>query len=992
MILIDIGFVIRWWFNLFILGIIFLPLALKLTPKLKDLGYVVGKILSPVLIAFICFVGGSFKIFPFTNLTVFLTGFFILLVNLIIFLKNKNEFLCQLKTALPLIALEELLFFLTLVFWALIRGFNPEIQGLEKYMDFGFVNAILKTRFFPPADMWLAGETINYYYFGHLITAVLIKLSQIKPLIAYNLMVASLFAFSFIGSFSFGLNAGLFLQLKGKGRTILLGLLTAGLLTLSGNLHPLFFAVKNIGLKHYWYPDATRFIVEKFGAADNTIHEFPIYSFVVADLHGHLLNLPMVLVFLLIMVNITLGFNQAKRLEVTLLAKTGLAFLLAVFFITNTWDFAIYAIVFSSLIFFLLTQTQQQLINNLFKTAVFVLPIVAASLLLTIPFQLHFQNIAGGISLVDHRSPPWMLLVLWGLPLWLSLFFLKNLVAKKRFNLIDFFIVGLIIPAWFFILLPEVIYVKDIYIQSYQRANTVFKFTYQSFVLFSLTIPLLIGRILHLINRLTFRKLFLTITAVLMFFIFLYPVLAIKSFYQLTEYRQLAGDNYLQQYYPDNLQIINFLNRHQHLPVNIVEAVGESYTDYNQISSFTGNPTILGWRVHEWLWRGGFDIPAQRTAEVEKIYQSTDVAETKKLLDRYQVKYVVVGKLEYQKYPNLTEDKFTKLGKIVFETKQARLYQIETVVLPSQQTNNSPIDCQQLFQDDNNNPTGLSLLLVGDIMLARSVNAKTLQSNNFNWPFEKIADFLDSADITFANLESPFFDNCPVTNSGTRFCAEPKMANSLALNGVDIVSLANNHAGDFGQEAIKQTKELLQQKKILFTGSSEAANFNLKDRRIIFLGYNDIYPSVSGINWADQATIETEISQADKDNDLVIVSFHWGEEYTFTPTNRQRQLARLAIDAGADLIIGHHPHWVQPVEIYNNKLIFYSLGNFIFDQMWSQPTRQGLAALIIFNQNNQPQVKFYPILIENFGQPNLLSSQAKQTIIDKLEQNCRQIN
>lgn len=244
-------------------------------------------------------------------------------------------------------------------------------------------------------------------------------------------------------------------------------------------------------------------------------------------------------------------------------------------------------------------------------------------------------------------------------------------------NEIDFFLISLIIPAWLFILLPEVIYVKDIYIESYQRANTVFKFTYQSFVIFSSIIPLLIVWISQNLKKSVIKKGFLTVNLVLLFFVFAYPYLATKGFYSLKNYRGLQGDNYLAKHYPQDLKLIEFLNQPQPEKTIIVEAVGESYTDYGRISAFTGLPTILGWRVHEWLWRGSFDEPAKRTTQVENIYQSKSLEETKKLLDQYQVKYVIVGKLERQKYPNLFEEKFAKLGKIVFQEDQTKLYQID---------------------------------------------------------------------------------------------------------------------------------------------------------------------------------------------------------------------------------------------------------------------------------------------------------------------------
>ena len=108
----------------------------------------------------------------------------------------------------------------------------------------------------------------------------------------------------------------------------------------------------------------------------------------------------------------------------------------------------------------------------------------------------------------------------------------------------------------------------------------------------------------------------------------------------------------------------------------IVEAQGDSYTDYGRISANTGLPTILGWTVHEWLWRGSYDIPAPRIEDVRLIYESDDLDETKALLEKYDVEYVYLGNLEREKYPNINDSKFESLGDVIFETRQTRIYKI----------------------------------------------------------------------------------------------------------------------------------------------------------------------------------------------------------------------------------------------------------------------------------------------------------------------------
>ena len=300
----DFSNIILWWSLIFGLGVVFFPLNSFFFSKFFDKGYALSKILGILLVSFLVWLFGSLRILPFTIFSIWGVIAFLAIVNLFMVKYQKINFKKIFKTSWKIFLFEEVLFFLSLIFWANVRGFQPDIHGLEKFMDFGFVNSILNSRFFPPADMWLAGKTINYYYFGHLLTAVLTKLSRIDSAIAYNLMISTLFALSLTATFSLGSNFVFSIMRKPPSKrqkrlAIVLGLLSALTLTLGGNLHSLYwFLTHHFSFANYWYPDATRFIVQEFGAADNTIHEFPIYSFVVADLHGHLINLPMVLFFI----------------------------------------------------------------------------------------------------------------------------------------------------------------------------------------------------------------------------------------------------------------------------------------------------------------------------------------------------------------------------------------------------------------------------------------------------------------------------------------------------------------------------------------------------------------------------------------------------------------------------------------------------------------------------------------------------------------------
>lgn len=302
--------------------------------------------------------------------------------------------------------------------------------------------------------------------------------------------------------------------------------------------------------------------------------------------------------------------------------------------------------------------------------------------------------------------------------------------------------------------------------------------------------------------------------------------------------------------------------------------------------------------------------------------------------------------------------------------------------------NNLPVvrTIQQVFDQSNqlSCPECVTIMATGDVLTARTVNQKTRSLNNFNWPFEKTADVLKSADLTFINLETPLTAECATKTDGMVFCGDTRSVNGLKFAGVDVVNYANNHAGNKGKEGVMETNNVLQQNGFLVTGIQQPTYTTVKGIKFAFLGYNDVekYGYVADV---DDARMQKEISEATQNADVVIVQFHWGEEYRYQPTPRQKELARRTIDLGADLIIGNHPHWIEPIEFYNDKLIMYSHGNFVFDQMWSTETRQGVVGKYTFQGKNLIGVEFLPVFIENYGQPRWMEGVEKQKMIDVLK-------
>jgi poly-gamma-glutamate capsule biosynthesis protein CapA/YwtB (metallophosphatase superfamily) len=246
-------------------------------------------------------------------------------------------------------------------------------------------------------------------------------------------------------------------------------------------------------------------------------------------------------------------------------------------------------------------------------------------------------------------------------------------------------------------------------------------------------------------------------------------------------------------------------------------------------------------------------------------------------------------------------------------------------------------------------------------MFCRAVRRQMLALDDPALPFRKVAPLMRAADITFVNLESPFSDRGPYFDHGLIFHAAPEAIAGLELANVALASTANNHARDCGPHGVEFTVEWLRSHEIAPLGSSQSEAtthqgviLTRHGVRFGFLGYT--FDQQNG-NWRD---IDTRIAMTDiptmcrdvaslrKRADVVIVSMHNGVEYMLKPTQAQIAFAHAAIDAGATLVIGHHPHVVQRSETYRGGVIFYSLGNLVFDQYQRQETQRGELAEISF--------------------------------------------
>jgi poly-gamma-glutamate synthesis protein (capsule biosynthesis protein) len=260
----------------------------------------------------------------------------------------------------------------------------------------------------------------------------------------------------------------------------------------------------------------------------------------------------------------------------------------------------------------------------------------------------------------------------------------------------------------------------------------------------------------------------------------------------------------------------------------------------------------------------------------------------------------------------------------------------------------------------------VSVMFLGDIMLDRKV-AQMARARGVDSLFASSTELFTQTDLRVANLEGPITTNpsiAQVDHTILRFTFDPALTKQvLAPLNLSAVSLANNHAYDFGKSGYAQSREYLSQWGIgafghpYNTAGHLSTKLNSRGKTICLVGFMQLY--VTGTS-----TVTSEIQTLRPECDKVVVFPHWGDEYTHEPTGPQVAAAHAFIDAGADMVIGAHPHVVQPFEVYRGKPIIYSLGNAMFDQNFSWDTTHGLAVRLDF-YSNKTDLTFIPLTIED---------------------------
>lgn len=719
----DVWIFWTWWLLAAIMGMIGMPFTSRLFEGFEDKGWLFSKVLSIAVTGFATWFLVSVKLLKFSTFSCVAVCVGFALVNIFyLFFQTRKGVDCVPVNRFSLIWEEELLFFTAFLVWTYLAGFRPAAYGTEKFMDYGFMEAIMRSTDFPPKDIWYSQGNINYYYGGQYFAVFLTKLSGGTVAVTYNLMR------TFVAGLAFSLPFSLVYQMitdgyknkmEGKRKIIphIFGLLAGGAVCIAGNMHYVIYAkvipwiqalTGNQTGENYWFPNATRYIGYNPDVPDKTIHEFPCYSFVLGDLHAHVVNI----MFVLLMIGILYGWMRERRTQKAIVEKLSVrqfwirqlvmphiltaAFLLGMFQWSNFWDYVIYFVVAGGVILFTnIIRLEGKVKKIILVTAAQAMEVLLVANIIILPFTLQFKTMVQGVALAQNHSMPHQLLILWGLPFFLTIVFIISLVWEKlrklkRKNIYrlmkaisvpDLFAVIMGLCAIGLVLIPELVYVRDIYENGNARANTMFKLTYQAYIMFGMTMVYGAFRLLFICKN-KILKVISLIGLFLLIWTFGYFGNSVHSWFgevwNPEKYQGLNATAFLETDFPEDAAAIRWLrNNIEGTPV-VLEANGDSYTGYERVSAMTGLPTVLGWYVHEWLWRNDVSDLNAKSQDVETIYTSQDSEQVRKLLETYKVSYIFVGSKEKEKYgEKLNHEVLQSLGEIVFQDASSGTYIIK---------------------------------------------------------------------------------------------------------------------------------------------------------------------------------------------------------------------------------------------------------------------------------------------------------------------------
>lgn len=691
----DMTPVIKWWLMMLALGLAAWPLCAKLFDTYSDKGYLFGKILGGLFPAWLLWLLASIRIVRFTGAAVVVVTLLTMVMWWVLsrFAFKKDTALLLREMPVDDMLVREAVFTGAFILFCYIKCFNPEAYGTERMMDYGFMQSIYRSDYFPPEDFWFAGEELNYYYFGQYFCTFLTKLSFNGVDYGYNLALSMCFALCL--GFAFSIVYQLMLGKSGeKKKAVFAAVLAAMVLPGAASLHYLIFnflvpwtwdILAIPGEKpSYWYADSTRYIGYHPETNDRTAHEYPAYSFLLGDLHAHVINIFVVLTILAILYAWFKEDSEEKEGSVFALELKNprlwvLSFLIGICIMENFWDFPIYFVVSGAVLLALNLRRQISPLRVVSTTALQGSVVILAGLAVSLPFQLSFKAMANGIAFSENRTPIYQLAILWALPISLLVGLMVAVIKNcsgdsvrnwlRSFDKTDLYVILIGLCGAGLILIPEIIYIEDIYSGDFKRFNTMFKLSYQAFIMLNLMMCYVVSRFVTR-PQTPAQKKWGSIGGVLLVLCCGYFITALRmsagDIKDRGNYEGLRADAYIEREDAMDSEAIYWARENIPSGSVVLEANGSSYTIYNRVSVITGLPTVLGWHTHEWLWHNDLSPVEDRVEVVRRMYVNAD----RQLMEQYGVDYIFVGFCEYEKYAEqgMDIDRLRELGQVVYSS------------------------------------------------------------------------------------------------------------------------------------------------------------------------------------------------------------------------------------------------------------------------------------------------------------------------------------
>ena len=612
----------------------------------------------------------------------------------------------------------EVVFAVAFAAMVLLVAYSPDVWGTEKPMDMAFVAATNASSSFPPHDPWMAGEDLNYYYLGHLAMAMPVKLLGVGPDEGYNIAFAMLGALSAVAVFTLGGTLWAAARPPVRGGPVAVGIVAVVVCIVLGNL---------AGIQAWLDASAPPGDYDWFAPSrviPDTINEFPWFSMLLGDLHAHVLAIPFTLVALAFALQALLAGPRGDAVWRGVAEALAAGLAIGALYAVNSWS---YPVCGGLLVLAVASWARSDAARGRrVYAAVWLGLVLAASVVLLLPFWLTFDPAARGLGLVDERVPftefmadqaliygilAWPLTAAlaarllatrrpWRTAVWsaVAAIFAGSLLAtvdlagpaalaavaavalgavfSRRLEAGERFLWLLVAGAFTCVLLPELVYVRDSFDGGDSfRMNTVFKLGYQGWLLLALAAACALPWAGAWLPRRAWAV-WAAGAAVLLLLGAVYPyagTYARKAGFGRSP--SLDGLTWLRDRAPGDPAAIDWLRANAGDSAVVLEAVGEDYSAFGhaRISTFTGRPTVLGWAGHELQWDHD---PGTREEDVRRLYRTTDVGEARELIGRYGVAYVVHGPIERTTYGDAGLEKWDELGTRVLDREGTAVWRL----------------------------------------------------------------------------------------------------------------------------------------------------------------------------------------------------------------------------------------------------------------------------------------------------------------------------